>query len=199
MQQSPSSEANVPSAIQDIPRILCSAKFITVFVKEYHWLLAWYRWTQSTRPHLLCLKLFLILSSNLRLRSGRTTKTLYAYFCPSCDPNTRPRGFRLPAAVQLRPSFFCDVIKRRLVFRDASEEAICPHFQEQSGPHPSLPVPGPKWHRILLRLPETIAVKDCWTRQVTALGFSDTAQQPRFYSSLSNMCVRVYCYSPTLA
>jgi len=54
-------------------------------------------------------------SPKLPLTSGRTTKTLYAYFCPSFDPNTRQRGFRLPATVQLRPSLFWDVIKRRLV------------------------------------------------------------------------------------
>ena len=78
-------------------------------------------------------------SPKLPLISGHTTKTLYAYFCPSIDPNTRLRGFRLPAAVQLRTSLFWDVLKRRLVLSYGRVGATyLPQFQEQSGPHPSL-------------------------------------------------------------
>jgi len=138
----------------------------------------------------------------IRFWTRYTTKTLYAYFCPSCDPNTRLRDFRLLAAVQLRHSFFCDVIKRRLVVKGASEEPICPIFKDKAAHVHLCWLQGQNdienfCSSQKLLLSRTVGPG----RWQTALGFSDTAEQPRFYYSCRIcVCARacVYCYSPIL-
>jgi hypothetical protein len=85
MKQNPSSEANIHSASQEIPRFYGIRKFITVFTKARYWSLSLARLIQSTPSHRISLRSILIFS-NLCLGlqsglfpSGFPTRILYVF------------------------------------------------------------------------------------------------------------------------
>jgi hypothetical protein len=85
MEQSPSWEAKMSWATQEIPRIYETRRFITVFTRARPLSLSWARLIQSMSPHPTSRRSILILSSHLRLGlpsgllpSGFPSKALYA-------------------------------------------------------------------------------------------------------------------------
>jgi len=89
MEQSPSWEASSHSASQ-IPHLLWTRRFITVFTTAHHWSLSWFGCIHSTPSQPISLRSILILSSHLRvdlpsglLCSGFQIRILYEFFfCP---------------------------------------------------------------------------------------------------------------------
>jgi hypothetical protein len=57
----------VTQLVKKFPAFYGTRRFVTVFRKVRHWSLSWDRWVQSKPFHIIFLRLFLILSSRLRL------------------------------------------------------------------------------------------------------------------------------------
>jgi hypothetical protein len=89
MEQSPSWQANIHSAIQEIPRLLWKPTVHYLIHNSPPLIRTWARWIQSTPSHPISLRSIIILSFYLRLclpsglfPSRFRTKILYAFLIP---------------------------------------------------------------------------------------------------------------------
>jgi hypothetical protein len=87
MEPTPSWEATSLSAIHEYPNIFGTRKYITLFIRAFHWFISWARSVQIIPSYRITLRSILILSFHLHLYlpsglfpSGIPAKSLYGFF-----------------------------------------------------------------------------------------------------------------------